>query len=158
MEANIGGAERPGNTRYVSPPAAISNPTTSDRVGISPRPIETPIIVNCTKPKRISAPVPAVRLRYANENAIAYPKRKNADVQFPFLAMLSVFRLRATTAASTAAPDTSRTIVKLAASIWPSANAKRQSIELRAKQTNAKVVNANAFIEELRIQPIDMKS
>src|SRR5258705_13820975 len=75
----MGGAVRPGNTSTTIPTTALTRPIHSSGRGRSPEISATTIIVVCTAPKRMSAPVPVVRLRYANEKAIAYAKSANTD-------------------------------------------------------------------------------
>src|ERR1700752_2922418 len=62
-EPSSDGALRPGITKYTSPPRASNTPSHSRSCGRSPERSATRIIVTCTLPKRINAPVPAVRLR-----------------------------------------------------------------------------------------------
>src|SRR5262245_52270751 len=54
------GAESPGDTRYTSPAIAAASPAHSSCDGRSPARSAAAIIVACTQPKRISAPVPVL--------------------------------------------------------------------------------------------------
>jgi hypothetical protein len=58
-----GGAAKPGESRYTSPPDARVKPSHSEARGLSPRVIPMPIIVICTAAKRINAPTPAFKER-----------------------------------------------------------------------------------------------
>src|SRR6185503_1667229 len=69
VEPSGEGALRPGMTKYTRTPRASNTPSHSWSCGRSPERSATTIMVTCTVPKRINAPVPAVRLRYANEKA-----------------------------------------------------------------------------------------
>lgn len=64
-----GGAVSPGSGSATSPPDATSTPATCTGRKRSLRASAAPTIVTCTAPKSSSAPVAAVRLRYAKENA-----------------------------------------------------------------------------------------
>jgi hypothetical protein len=84
--------------------------------------------------------------RYAKEKQTAYAKRKNAEGQLPRInidrfdlpgVLLLTRRLMTIKAA---APDTSLTAVKPAASASPPLNANRHNIELNANATSAKAV------------------
>jgi hypothetical protein len=70
-----GGAERPGNSRPTSPPNASATPATCSASSRSPERRPSPIIVTCTAPNKIRAPVAAVRLRYAKENSDRHASR-----------------------------------------------------------------------------------
>ena len=60
-----GGASMPGIRSQTRPPIASSQPSHSETLGRSPDHSAIAIIVACTKPNRINAPVPALRLMYA---------------------------------------------------------------------------------------------
>ena len=143
----------------------MTRPSHSSTDGLSPRSIATAIIVTCTEPNKINAPVPAVSPRYANEKHTAYANKKNADGQFPKVpcpmsrvpSELSkvipetwdfwdlgretnqLITINAT------APDTSLTAVNPAASASSPRNAKRHNIEFNANATRARVVYRNTF-------------
>src|SRR5688572_14854642 len=89
--------------------------------------------------------MPAASRTYANEKAAAYPKRARAALQLPSAtrAPSGFDRLAQRAIANrTAAPETSRTAVKLAASACRGARANRHRRELDAKPTSAAAVRA----------------
>src|SRR6266480_2707044 len=77
------GAERPGNTRTMSPVTATMKPTTWIVSNRSPLCRPQRIIVACTDPNKSNAPVPAERSTYAKEKAAAYAKSASAESQLP---------------------------------------------------------------------------
>lgn len=61
------GAEMPGQTSHASPPRAATSPTHCITCSRSPDHSPEPIIVACTAPKRMSAPIPVDNDTYARE-------------------------------------------------------------------------------------------
>src|SRR5688572_987737 len=105
------GALSPGITKYTNPPNASKTPSHSRGCGRSPERSATRIMVTCTVPKRINAPVPAVRLRYANEKVIAYMNSMVAEIQLPRTLGPTVFLCRSEMNQRVSAPAVNLTVV-----------------------------------------------
>jgi hypothetical protein len=96
-------------------------------------------MVAWTAPKSNRAPVPALRLVYANEKGTAYKNNRAAEAQEGVTGAREGALARTTTA-SVPAPARSRTAEKLAGSMTPRLRARRQSTEFAAKAMRARVV------------------
>lgn len=134
------GAASPGDTRYTSPPSAAPNPAQPVAANRSPACHPAANIVSCTAPNRISAPVAALTVRYANEKHATYTNSIAAAGQSAGGAGRRA-PARATIA-RISAPDTRRRLPKLAASIRPACSASRHSSEFDANASIAIDVSA----------------
>ena len=134
-----------GDTRYTNPAKAITTPIHSVRCSLLPKKSESNIIVTCTEPNKMSAPVPVSSVRNANENEEAYKNNIAALNQLPFEDDFFPLFLICKIKKSTIAPESNLTEVKFAAPIVFSPSANRHSTEFEAKAINAKTVKNIVF-------------
>ena len=130
-----------GDTRYTNPAKAITTPIHSVRCSLLPKKSESNIIVTCTEPNKMSAPVPVSSVRNANENLLG-----DALNQLPFEDDFFLLFLICKIKKSTIAPESNLTEVKFAAPIVFSPSANRHSTEFEANATSAKTVKNIVFI------------
>ena len=135
------GASSPGDTSQIKALNAMTIPSHSNKLGLSPLNSAQPIITACTQANRIKAPTPVSMFTYENENAAAYAKRQNAEIRLPWLKLFLLTPLEAPTKiASIIAPDKSRINEQFDGSIASPSSATLPKIEFAPKAIIVMVV------------------